>query len=66
MDALSANIVNYASVHSEGSLRTAVATSVLKKTLDIQVQAAQALIAALPAPAGDPLQTRGTRLDAFA
>lgn len=66
MDALSASIVNYASTQSEASLRTAVATSVLKTAMEVQAQTAQALLQAIPQAGGNPLDSRGGLLDVYA
>jgi len=66
MDALSASIVNYASTQSEASLRTAVATSVLKTAMDVQEQTAMALLQAVPPPGGNSLDSRGGLIDVYA
>jgi hypothetical protein len=66
MDALSASIVNYASTQSEASLRTAVATSVLKTAMEVQAQTAQALLQAIPQAGGNALDGRGALIDVYA
>jgi len=66
MDAVSSSTVSNASNAVPGTVQGAAATSVLRKSLDLQESNAAQLLQALPQPALASSGTLGTRLNVYA
>ncbi len=66
MDTVSSSTVAAASGAAAGTVQSAAAISVLKKSIDTQVAAVVQLIQALPQPVAAPTSNVGTKVDTFA